>query len=165
MWLQRDGAPAHFDRNVRNHLNVTYRNRWIGRGGPVPWKARTPYLTPLDYILRGSMNSMVYVTPVTSEEDLTGRVHGAIESLTRQPYSLGHVHEAQHHRCRRFYSDVGDTQFELVCNVVCTMCCTCSVCCLHVERTLRCSTAPKPCCSGQGFPLEKQSVWHLAQHT
>ena len=39
MWLQHDGAPAHFDRNVRNRLNVTYPNRCIGRRGPVPWPA------------------------------------------------------------------------------------------------------------------------------
>ena len=32
MWLQHDGAPAYFDRNVRNHLNVTYPDRWIARG-------------------------------------------------------------------------------------------------------------------------------------
>ena len=51
MWLQHDGAPAHFGRNVRNHLNVAYPNRWIGRGGPVPWPARSPDLTPLDYFL------------------------------------------------------------------------------------------------------------------
>ena len=48
-------------------LNVTYPNRWTGRGGPVLW---SPDLTPLDYFLWGSMKSMVYGTPVTSEEDL-----------------------------------------------------------------------------------------------
>ena len=28
-----------FDRNMQNHLNITYPNRWIGRGGPVLWAA------------------------------------------------------------------------------------------------------------------------------
>ena len=79
MWLQHDGAPAHFDRNVRNHLNVTYLNRWIGRGGPVPWPARSPKLTALHYFLWGSMKALVYATPVTSKEDLI-----AIETLSRQ---------------------------------------------------------------------------------
>ncbi|KAJ4443424.1 hypothetical protein ANN_05092 [Periplaneta americana] len=32
MWLQHDGAPAHFDTNVRHYLDATYPNRWIGRG-------------------------------------------------------------------------------------------------------------------------------------
>ena len=39
----------------------------------------------------GSIKSMVYDTPVTSEEDLIARVHGTIESLTRQPQLLGRV--------------------------------------------------------------------------
>ena len=46
--------------------------------GPVSW---SPDLKPLNYFLWGSMKSMVYGTPVTSEEDLIGRVHGAIEIL------------------------------------------------------------------------------------
>ena len=52
---------------MRNHLNVTYPNRWIGRGGPVQW---SPDLTPLDFFLWADMKSMVYGTPVTSEEEL-----------------------------------------------------------------------------------------------
>ena len=111
MWLQHDGAPAHFDRNVRNHLNVTYPNRWIGRGGPVPWPARSPDLTPLDYFLWGSMKSLVYATPVTSEEDHIARVHGVIEIFSRQPHLLDHMRVAQRRRFR-LCIDVGGTQFE-----------------------------------------------------
>ena len=48
--------------------------------------------------------------PETSEEDVTVRVHGAIESLTRLPHLLGHVCEAQHRRFRRLCSNVGGTQ-------------------------------------------------------
>ena len=59
MWLQHDRAPTNFDRNVRNHLNVTYPDLWIGRGGPVPWPARLPDLTPLDYFLWGSMKALM----------------------------------------------------------------------------------------------------------
>ena len=62
-----------------------------GIEGSVPLTALSSDLTPLDYFLWGSMKSMVYGTPVTSEEDLIARVHGAIESLTRQPHLLGHV--------------------------------------------------------------------------
>ncbi|GFX73130.1 uncharacterized protein TNCV_4502091 [Trichonephila clavipes] len=35
MWLQQDGAPAHFSISVRNHLDAVCGERWIGRGGPV----------------------------------------------------------------------------------------------------------------------------------
>ena len=95
MWLQHDGAPENFDINVRNHVNVTYPNRWIGRGGPVPWPARSPDLTPLDYSLSGSMKALVSATPVTSEKDLIARVHGAIGILSRQPHLLDHVRASQ----------------------------------------------------------------------
>ena len=74
---------------MRNHLNVTYPNLWIGRGGPVLWPTCSPNPTPRDYFLWGSMKSMVYGIPATSEEDLIARVQGAIESLTRQPHLFG----------------------------------------------------------------------------
>ena len=74
-------SSADFDRNVRNDLNVTYPNQLTSRRERVPW---SPYLTPFDYFLWSSMKSIVYVTPVTSEEDLIARVHAAIENLTRQ---------------------------------------------------------------------------------
>ena len=59
------------------------------------------------------MKSMVYCTPLTSEEGFIARASGAIESVTRQPHLLGHVCEAQHRRCRRLCNDVGGTQFEV----------------------------------------------------
>jgi hypothetical protein len=40
MWFMHDGAPSHFSRNVRNFLNVTYPQRWIGRGGPTTWRVQ-----------------------------------------------------------------------------------------------------------------------------
>ena len=80
---------------MRNHLNVTYLNRWIGRGGSVPWPAWSPDLTPLDYFLCGS--TKIWYS-CTSEKDHTAQVLREIESLTRQPHLLGHVREAQHRR-------------------------------------------------------------------
>ncbi|GFV17921.1 uncharacterized protein TNCV_4032301 [Trichonephila clavipes] len=32
MWFQQDGAPAHFNISVRNHLDAVCGERWIGRG-------------------------------------------------------------------------------------------------------------------------------------
>ena len=58
------------------------------------------------------MKSMVYGTPVTSEEDLIAQVHGAIECLIRQQHLLGYVCEVQHRRRRRLCNIVGGTQFE-----------------------------------------------------
>ncbi|KAJ4440129.1 hypothetical protein ANN_08267 [Periplaneta americana] len=50
-----DGAPPHFGRHVRNHLNATFPDRWIGRGGPVTWPPRSPDLTALDSFLWGDV--------------------------------------------------------------------------------------------------------------
>ena len=49
-----DGAPAHFSIAARQVLNDKYPNRWIGRGGPVPWPPRSPDLTPLDFFFMGA---------------------------------------------------------------------------------------------------------------
>jgi hypothetical protein len=35
MWFMHDGAPPHFLRTVKQHLNHTFGEQWIGRGGPV----------------------------------------------------------------------------------------------------------------------------------
>lgn len=51
MWLQHDGAPAHYSLDVRRYLNQTFGERWIGRGAPVAWPPRSPDLTPLDFFV------------------------------------------------------------------------------------------------------------------
>ncbi|GFV11320.1 uncharacterized protein TNCV_3724091 [Trichonephila clavipes] len=66
MWFQQDGAPAHFSISVRNHLDATCGERWIGRGGPVHWPPRSPDLSCLDYFFWWQMKSLVYETPVNS---------------------------------------------------------------------------------------------------
>ena len=47
--FMHDGAAPHFSLNVRDYLNRTYTNRWIGRGGPFQWCARSPDLTPVKF--------------------------------------------------------------------------------------------------------------------
>ena len=51
MFFQHDGAPPHYIRHVRDYLNQSFSNRWLGRGGPVAWPPRSPDLMPLDYYL------------------------------------------------------------------------------------------------------------------
>ncbi|KAJ4432391.1 hypothetical protein ANN_21010 [Periplaneta americana] len=36
MWFMHDGTPAHFFRNEREHLTLTFQGRWIDWGGPTP---------------------------------------------------------------------------------------------------------------------------------
>lgn len=60
MYFQQDGAPAHYFSEVRAYLGSEYGDRWIGRGGPVAWPARSPDLTPLDFYLWGEVKRLVY---------------------------------------------------------------------------------------------------------
>lgn len=64
-----DGAPAHFARNVREHVDENY-TPWIGRGGTIAWPARSPDLTPLDFFLWGTMKERVYLEVPESREEL-----------------------------------------------------------------------------------------------
>ena len=58
--FQHDGAPAHYERNVRNWLDHKFKNRWIGRRGPTEWPPRSPDLTPCDFFLWGYLKDLVY---------------------------------------------------------------------------------------------------------
>ena len=53
MVFQHGGAPPHYSRLVTRHLNLTFPEQWIGRGGHVQWPPRSPDFTPLDFCLWG----------------------------------------------------------------------------------------------------------------
>jgi hypothetical protein len=40
--FQQDGAPPHWSLNVRDFLDRTFPQRWIGRDGPNRWPPRSP---------------------------------------------------------------------------------------------------------------------------
>ena len=71
--FQQDGAPPHWGLIVRDFLNETFPNRWIGRNGPTPWPPRSPDITPLDFFLWGCVKDRVYRTPVRDVETLQSR--------------------------------------------------------------------------------------------
>ena len=47
--FQQDGAPLHWGLAVRQLLNDTFPEKWIGRDGPISWPPRSPDITPLDF--------------------------------------------------------------------------------------------------------------------
>ncbi|KAJ8887785.1 hypothetical protein PR048_014003 [Dryococelus australis] len=53
LWFQHDGAHPHCDVNFRNCVNQRFHNHWIGRGGPVSWRPRSPDLTPMNLYFCG----------------------------------------------------------------------------------------------------------------
>jgi hypothetical protein len=77
IWLQLDGAPAHFARPVRQWLNNNYPRRWIGRRGFIAWPPRSCDITPLDFFLWGHIKTIVYRTAPNSEQELRN-VQGSI---------------------------------------------------------------------------------------
>lgn len=83
MFFQLDGCPAHFSRNVREHLDRRYHHRWIGRGSLFPWPPRSPDLTCLDFYLWGRLKDIVYQIPPTTRDDMKIRIQEAILSLSR----------------------------------------------------------------------------------
>ncbi|XP_070526690.1 uncharacterized protein [Cardiocondyla obscurior] len=57
--FQHDGAPAHSCRAVREELNLRFPEKWIGRGRPIAWPARSPDLTVCDFFSWGYIKSLV----------------------------------------------------------------------------------------------------------
>ena len=68
MWFQQWRTTT-FTRAVRGHLDQRFGETWIDRGGPIILPQCSLDLTPLDYFLWGHMKSLVYETPMDSEED------------------------------------------------------------------------------------------------
>lgn len=100
MWLQLDGAPPHYSRVTRDYLNTTFRDRWIGRGGPVAWPPRSPDLNPLDFFLWGYMKSAMYDTPIVDEEDLVARLAIVAGNVRDIPDIFERVRGSLLHRLR-----------------------------------------------------------------
>ena len=80
--FQQDGAPPHWGLVVRNFLDATFPNRWIGRDGPTNWPPRSPDITPLDFFLWGYVKDKVYSTPVADVETLKERITAALATVT-----------------------------------------------------------------------------------
>ena len=88
MYFQHDGAPPHYTRHVREYLNESFPNHWLGRGGPVAWAPWSPDLTPLDYYLWDHMKTLVYETKVESRAALHGRIFAVAEHIRNYPDNL-----------------------------------------------------------------------------
>ena len=95
-----DGAPPHFGVVVQEYLNAHFPNRWIGRGGPISWPARSPDLNPIDFYLWGHLKSLVYETPVDSEAELLPRIQAACDQVRGTPEVLERVRRSMMHRCQ-----------------------------------------------------------------
>lgn len=80
---QHDGAPAHYALAVRQFLNENF-DAWIGRGVDafIPWPARSPDLTPLDFFLWGHVDGRLYETNPTSIEEIKEHVRTIFNEIS-----------------------------------------------------------------------------------
>jgi hypothetical protein len=66
--FQHDRATARYSRLVTYQLNLTFSERWIGRGGHVQWPPRSPDLNPLDFRVWEWMESEAYKEKVNTRD-------------------------------------------------------------------------------------------------
>ncbi|KAK2725286.1 hypothetical protein QYM36_001664 [Artemia franciscana] len=82
--FQQDGAPPHFAICVRDYLNQSFPERWIGRRSPVEWPPRSPNLTPLDYFLWGHLKFVVYQNRPRTLDDLKDAIITGCQKITTE---------------------------------------------------------------------------------
>ena len=81
-YLQQDGAPPHYHRDVRMYLDETLRGQWIGRRGAVELPPRSSDLTPLDFYLWGSLKDDVYQRKPATLDDLRENIAMSCAAIT-----------------------------------------------------------------------------------
>ena len=84
VWLQQDGAPAHFALPVRALLNAEFPDRWIGRGSnSFAWPPRSPDLTTPDNSLWGFIKGQVSGIRYETIDQLKHAIIAAFASVSR----------------------------------------------------------------------------------
>lgn len=111
--FQQDGAPPHFALAVRQYLDRTFPERWIGRRGFIEWPARSPDMNPLDFFLWGHLKTVVYKTPPANLDVLRARIVEEIRQIT--PETLTNVRNAFEDRLYHCQAAMG-AQFEHLIN-------------------------------------------------
>ena len=90
--LQQDGAPPHTSRASREFLNTHFKDRWVGKFGPVPWPARSPDLTSCDNALWGMMKRKVNHAKPKTKDDIKVAVRQAFEEIDGDKGLLQRIH-------------------------------------------------------------------------
>ena len=79
--FQHDGASAHYETHVRAWLDGKLEDRWMGRGGPIPWPVLSPGLSPLDFWLWGYLKNKVYANAVTTLDRLRQAITDEMQAI------------------------------------------------------------------------------------
>ena len=83
----RTGGP-YWAQQVGDWLNLNLPQKWIGRVNSqdtnIPWPARSPDLTPMDFFVWGYIRSKVYVRNYENMTDLKALIVAAFQELTTE---------------------------------------------------------------------------------
>ncbi|GBL89140.1 hypothetical protein AVEN_255263-1 [Araneus ventricosus] len=80
--LQFPNAPPHYGNIVREFLDTTFPQWWIGRGAVMAWPSRSLDLTPLDFYLWGYVKQHVYSERIKDINNLKQTITDVIHSVT-----------------------------------------------------------------------------------
>ncbi|GBN98846.1 hypothetical protein AVEN_259877-1 [Araneus ventricosus] len=80
--FQQDGAPPHYGNIVREFLDTTSPQRWIGRDAVTACPPRSSNITPLDFYLCGYVKQHVYSERINDINYLKQRITDVISSVT-----------------------------------------------------------------------------------
>jgi hypothetical protein len=81
LWFQQDGVPSHSSRIAREELKLQFGENWIGRGGPIPWPARSPDLTPPDFFVWAAIKERVFRERPTTRDNMKERLIAAFREI------------------------------------------------------------------------------------
>lgn len=88
IYYQQDGAPSHNSRIVREYLETTFPDKWIGTNGPVRWPPRSPDLSVLDFFLWGYIENQIYKKQYHNIDQLREATHQTFRLLQGRPITL-----------------------------------------------------------------------------
>ena len=84
VYFQQDEPLPHFHANVRNFLDRTFNQKWIGwRGSAIKFLLQSPDLTPLDFYLWGTLKNMVFWRNWKIRMNMP-----SVYFITNNPYSM-----------------------------------------------------------------------------
>ncbi|KAK3892936.1 hypothetical protein Pcinc_003242 [Petrolisthes cinctipes] len=95
-------GPLHnTSKQVNEYLHQEFPGRWIGRGGPYTWPARSPDLPPLGFHHWGYMKSLVYKKKVNNREELIQEIKETARVIKNNPTVVTKVIQTVLDRARK----------------------------------------------------------------
>ncbi|GBO08300.1 hypothetical protein AVEN_171614-1 [Araneus ventricosus] len=80
--FQQDGAPPHYGNIVREFLDKTFPQRWIGSGAVMALPPLSPDITPLDFYVWGYVKQHVYSERINDINHFKQRITDVIHTVT-----------------------------------------------------------------------------------